>query len=105
MTWPFVIGLDLATEVDFTAVCVVEEGLYCHESESLSLNVAPGWVSPAQPGLTAWQLGRLVDLAMKRARPPDPPLMLRHLERMQGISYPAIVERVETLMRTPPLRP
>jgi hypothetical protein len=37
-------------------------------------------------------------------RPPNPPLYVRHLERLPlGTPYPAVVERVKEFARTPPL--
>src|SRR5687767_9403641 len=102
MTYPHVLGIDLAQSQDYTALSLLEESLWVPENWHLRLNLPAGWVSPT--ACTNWQLAELLKLAMAGARPPEPPLSIRYLERLQGVPYPAIVERVVSLLDTPPLR-
>jgi hypothetical protein len=43
-------------------------------------------------------------MSYARGRPPHPVLSVRHLERFElGTRYPAVIERVRELIRTPPI--
>jgi hypothetical protein len=87
----YYIGLDLGQSSDYTALSLVEE---------------PVWVSP--PG--EWRspsafvprtAERLLAENFHLGRPPNPPLAVRHLERLDlGTPYPRIVERVGALLRS-----
>lgn len=101
----YYVGLDLGQKQDYTALAVLEEGLWVPDEETrAALNLpAVGWLSPA--AVTPNQREQVRSLNYLYGRPAQPPLKLRHLERFAlGTAYPAIVRRVTTMMHTPPLR-
>jgi len=82
MTYRYWIGLDLGQSQDFTTVAVLEGQASAQTPDAPSAGQPRG---ASKPVWTAFQCG--------------------HLERFQlGTPYPAIVERVRTLMHTPPLQ-
>lgn len=107
--YSYIVGVDLGSRQDYTAITVVEE---------------PAWIAPesVEPGRWAWSLGqkesgwvspasldsdRLDEFLsdnLHNGRPKDVPLQIRHLERLPlGTSYPRVVERVGSLMAQEPL--
>lgn len=99
------VGVDLGQARDYTAICVVEEQLWVPDGPWLDrLCLSPGvWLSPATLGPAVVE--DLISIAYHHGRPASPPLVVNHLERIAlGTSYPAVVERVATLLRTPQLR-
>src|SRR5687768_7960529 len=89
----YYLGLDLGQAQDYTALAIIEEPVWLGN---------PGrWTSPAGMDRSYYDLMRAES---DRARPPDPPLSVRHLERFElGTRYPDVVERVHRLALTPPL--
>ena len=98
------VGLDLGQARDYTALCVLEESVWVREAslQSLVLDRA-GWYAPGD--LLPAQVDTAEAWTRRDGRPADPPLSIRHLERLPlGTSYPAVVERVRQVLATPPLR-
>lgn len=101
----YYVGLDLGQSMDYTALCVIEEPVWIADEDDKFYTNAPavGWVSPA--AFVPAQLQRVLAGRDGRDAPAKPPLSARHLERMPlGTPYPAIVDRVERLLSTDPLR-
>jgi hypothetical protein len=104
--YPHTIGVDLGQQRDFTSVAVLQEAYWFTAEQAWKAgrpDVA-GWVWPSQ-----LPSPKMIDEARSRnyydGRPPNPPLALVHLDRYElHTPYPEIVERVGTLIRTPPLR-
>src|SRR5215208_1482187 len=60
------------------------------------------WVSPA--GLDPYLYWEACEDIEEHGRPPNPPLYVRHLERLPlGTRYPIVIERVLEIARTRPL--
>ena len=101
----YYVGLDLGQSMDFTALCVIEEPVWIADEDARFYSNAPavGWVSPS--AFVPAQLQRVLAASEGRDQPSKPPLSARHLERLPlGTPYPAIVDRVERLLSTDPLR-
>ena len=87
----YYLGLDLGQSADYTALALIEQPVW----------VSGRWTSPATMNGPHYDLVRA---SSDRARPPNPPLSLRHLERFDlGTRYTTIVERVKELGNAPPL--
>lgn len=105
MLYNYYVGVDLGQAQDYTAVAIIEEPLWVPERWSFGQDVAlePGWASPAD--LEPWVAEELLSNNYHLGRPPSPPLSVRHLERLPlGTRYPAVVERVEQLLGSAPLK-
>ena len=112
MPFSYYVGLDLGQSQDYTALSLIEEPVWIPQTElepsgwawRLNINIEEGgWVSPSR--LSHWQLEQVLSINYQYGRPPDPPLFLRHLERIGlGTRYPVVVERVGQLLSTYPLR-
>lgn len=107
--YSYYVGVDLGSRQDFTAITVVEEPVWVGP-EDLRPNTwgwyygigSSGWVSPAE--LTADQVEVALSANRHHGRPKDPPLQIRHLERLPlGTPYPKAVERLVSLMSAEPL--
>ncbi|CAA9261115.1 MAG: hypothetical protein AVDCRST_MAG77-2673 [uncultured Chloroflexi bacterium] len=118
------LGVDLGQSQDFTAIALVEEGQYLpSRAAQLAAGVAServdGWqwfdADPTTADAGGWALPSAMTLRQLDAarrwtaqygRPADPPLAVRHLERLPlGTSYPDVVRRVKQLISTAPLQP
>jgi hypothetical protein len=99
----YYLGLDLGQSQDYTAISIVEEPVWVGPASERRLVVPRGeWVSPA--GLDPYLYWEACEDVEEHGRPPNPPLYVRHLERLPlGTRYPAVVERVKELAHTPPL--
>ena len=99
----YYIGLDLGQSQDYTAISIVEEPVWVGPVSERRLVVPRGgWISPEE--LDPYFYRKACEDVEERGRPPNPPLYVRHLERLPlGTPYPAVVERVKELARTPPL--
>src|SRR3712207_6061188 len=87
----YYLGLDLGQSADYTALALIEQPVW----------VSGGWTSPAAMDRPHYDLVRA---SSDRARPPNPPLSLRHLERFDlGTRYTTIVDRVKEMTKVPPL--
>lgn len=108
--YSYYVGLDLGQSQDYTAVSVLEEPVYLHPEHAAYFSAFDNdgkllehWVSPAL--LTPHVVEQALSIAWYYGRPPDPPISVRHLERFDlGTPYPRIIERVQALLGTPPLR-
>jgi hypothetical protein len=107
----YYVGLDLGQAADYSALCVLEEALWCGPEVDFDgwgafvpqeLEGA-GWVSPSLLSpLSARQVARI---NFELGRPPQPPLYLRHLERYDlGTPYPQVIEHVTRLLTRHPIR-
>jgi hypothetical protein len=87
----YYLGLDLGQSADYTALALIEQPVW----------VSRRWTSPATMDRRHYDLVRArSDLA----RPPNPPLSVRHLERFDlGTRYTTIVERIKEMAQEPPL--
>jgi len=98
-TMSYVVGLDLAQQSDFTALCVLEQQVYLqHPTQT---GVLAGWTSPATMS------SQLLEYALTDHHvqwPGRPPLHVVHLDRWRGVSYIETVQRVVNLLNGPPLR-
>jgi hypothetical protein len=107
----YYLGLDVGQASDYTALCVIEEALWCgpevdfdgwgafvpHELEGA------GWVSPSL--LSPRSADQVARINFELGRPPQPPLYLRHLERYDlGTPYPQVIEHVTRLLTRYPIR-
>ena len=106
LPYDFYVGLDLGQLFDYTALAVLEEPVHVPAGDAPhAAGLAPpdtsGWVSLDR--LTPAQQRYWRAVGEQRGRPPDPPLLLRHLERHRGVSYVDIAARVQRLLTTPPL--
>ena len=114
MLYSYYVGVDLGQKQDFTAAAVLEEPVWVEEWMATPSNytyglglynldkLGVGWASPAemQPPV----LEQLLALNYHEGKPAGAPLSLRHLERFAlGTPYPKIVERVRSMLATPPL--
>src|SRR5215208_6670319 len=87
----YFLGLDLGQSADYTALAIIEEPVW----------MAGRWASPATMDRSFYDFVRAES---DRARPPNPPLSVRHLERFElGTRYTDVVERVREMAYTPPL--
>jgi hypothetical protein len=87
----YYLGLDLGQSADYTALALIEEPVW----------VSGRWTSPATMTRPHYDVLRAES---DRARPPNPPLSVRHLERFDlGTRYTTIVERVKEMANAPPL--
>jgi hypothetical protein len=107
----YYLGLDLGQASDYSALCVIEEALWCGpevDFDGWGVFVLPeledaGWVSPSL--LPARSARQVAPINVELGRPPQPPLYLRHLERYElGTPYPKVIEHVSRLLRRPPIR-
>jgi hypothetical protein len=112
MTFHFYLGLDLGQSSDFTALAVIEEGLWVPDDsyllEKLSLfdleERRGSWVPPGDlsPFAATQLLGANYRLDL---RPEEPALFLRHLERFElGTRYTAVAEGVKRLLSASPFK-
>ncbi len=98
----FVVGLDLGQAADFTALCVVERLLPPRESR-------PAWEPPPPVYSGTYNADGTARLGVQALYLPpadrrEATYHVRHLERLPlGTKYPAIVQRVQGLLGTPPL--
>ena len=101
--YDFYLGVDLGQANDYTAIALAEEAVWVSPEAAPRLNLAAhGWHSPAD--LTPWQVEEARRWAGRYGRPDDPPLAVRHLERLPlGTSYVAVTDHVLRLYETPPL--
>ena len=101
------LGVDLGQAQDFSALCLLEESVWIREESLLPLALldrSAGWYAPDT--LTTHQVDQARSWTVHHGRPADPPLAIRHLERLPlGTPYPAVVAHVKALLQTPPLRP
>jgi hypothetical protein len=87
----YFLGLDLGQSADYTALALLEEPVW----------MSGGWASPATMDRSYYDRVRA---GSDRARPPNPPLSVRHLERFElGTRYTTIVQRVKEMGNAPPL--
>jgi hypothetical protein len=107
----YYVGLDLGQASDYSALCVIEEAIYCGPEVDFAgwdVFVPPeledaGWVSPSL--LSPRSAGGVARINRELGRPPHPPLYLRHLERYElGTPYPEVIQRVIRLVTRPPIR-
>ena len=107
----YYLGLDLGQARDYSALAIIEEQLYVGEAwanevlhrQDYERGPSPRWISPAD--LSPYQAGLALRLSHQFGRPAEVPLAVRHLERFQlGTRYTDVVERVASIVRTPPLR-
>jgi hypothetical protein len=107
----YYVGLDLGQASDYSALCVIEEALWCGPEVDFSgwgAFVPPeledaGWVSPSR--LSPRSAQQVARINYELGRPPQPPLYLRHLERYDlGTSYPRVIENVTRLLTRHPIR-
>ena len=104
--YDYFLGADFGQASDYTALALLEEPVWVAgrttvDPTGLHPSDRHGWVSPSD--LVPAQLRYLRGDNYHRGRPPHPPLYLRHLERLRHVSYSAVVERIATLLATPPL--
>lgn len=104
--WDYFVGADFGQANDYTAVAIVEEPVWVPARPDVDPRAwypadREGWVSPAE--LVPAQVHCMRGENYHRGRPPWPPLQLRHLERMRGMSYQKVVDRIAQLLATPPL--
>ncbi len=97
--WDYYLGLDLGQANDYTAIAVIEEPTWCGPVNAQKLYMEPGWVAPAS--LSPW--ARATIRRSPEPLPERPTLAVRHLERIRGKPYPAIVDRVVKLIERKPL--
>jgi hypothetical protein len=98
--------VDLGQRLDYTAVVIAEVPVWIPGGPEA---FARGWAPTTGGGWTA--LGGLTDRQRRywrergeaEGRPPDPPLLVRHIERFREVAYTAVTERVARLLATPPL--
>src|SRR3712207_5217027 len=100
---PFTLGVDLGQANDFTALALIEAQVYfrgplldAYPQQGLVV----GWNSPARCRPDTLELAAKSD---NMPWPGKPPLALRHLERLRGEGYPAVVAHVQQLISQPPL--
>jgi hypothetical protein len=104
MTYLHYIGVDVGQSADPTAICVLEPRLWATEHDQFQMALpGTGWLAPST--LVASQADYLRSTNYHGGCPPNIPLAVTHLERMAlGTRYAAIIERVQRLSSTPPLR-
>jgi hypothetical protein len=107
----FYVGLDLGQVSDYSALCLIEEAVWCGpevDFHGWGVFVPPeledaGWVSPS--ALTPRSASGVHVINRELGRPAHPPLYLRHLERYElGTPYPEVIQRVFGLLTRPPIR-
>lgn len=106
----YYIGVDLGQRQDYTAISVIEEPVFV-DGRALEPGSGwawrfgieeAGWISPAKLHAAALREARANNY--HKGRPAEVPLSLRHLERLPlSTPYPQQVERVKTMLSTPPL--
>ena len=107
----YYVGLDLGQASDYSALCVIEEAVWCGPEVDFDgwgafvpqeLEDA-GWVSPSL--LSPRSAQQVAWINFELGRPPQPPLFLRHLERYElGTPYPQVIEHVIRLLTRHPIR-
>ena len=99
----YYIGLDLGQSQDYTALAIVEEPVWVGPaSERYIGNKEGGWLSPSL--LDPYVYRQILEDVERYGRPPNPPLYVRHLERLPlGTRYPAVIEHVLRIGRSRPL--
>ena len=107
----YYVGLDLGQASDYSALCVIEEAVWCGPEVDFDgwgafvpqeLEDA-GWVSPSL--LSPRSAQQVARVNFELGRPPQPPLFLRHLERYElGTPYPQVIEHVIRLLTRHPIR-
>jgi len=103
-TMSYVVGLDLAQQSDYTALCVLEQQVRFSGTtleEYPWQSVTPGWNSPA--AIEAYALEHALT-KQRTTWPGRPALHVVHLDRWRGVSYVDTVQRVVNLLTGPPLR-
>src|SRR4051812_37225954 len=95
----FFLGIDLGQARDYTALSLLEEQLWVDGRWSRKLPTSAeerGWRSPA--AMSPENAEKALYLSHSRGRPPYPPMVLKHIERLPlRTPYPAIVDRVREL--------
>jgi hypothetical protein len=99
--WDYVVSADLGQANDYTAIVVLEVAVWVGPGwgSGVYYDGQPGWVSPAD--LVPGQRSHLRGQALTHGRPAKPNLDVRHAERIRGVSYPKIVDRVQRLLGQP----
>ena len=100
----YIVGLDLGQTFDYTAIAILQEPVYVIKEvadHALHLDGAAGWLAPDT--LSRGQREQARAHEQQYGRPEKPVLDLRHMERLRGLPYPRIVDRVVALLQTPPL--
>jgi hypothetical protein len=107
----YYIGLDLGQASDYSALCVIEEAVWCGPEVDFDGWGAlvpeeledSGWVSPSL--LSPKGARQVQRINFELGRPPNPPLYLRHMERYDlGTPYPKVIEHVTRLLTRHPIR-
>jgi hypothetical protein len=107
----YYVGLDLGQASDYSALCVIEEAVWCGPEVDFDGCGAfvpqeledAGWVSPSL--LSPRSAQQVARINFELGRPPQPPLFLRHLERYElGTPYPQVIEHVIRLLTRHPIR-
>lgn len=107
----YYVGLDLGQAADYSALCVIEESVWCGpevDFDGWGALVPPeledaGWVSPSR--LSPKGARQVARINFELGRPPNPPLYLRHLLRFElGTPYPKVIEQVTHLLSRHPIR-
>jgi hypothetical protein len=107
----YYIGLDLGQASDYSALCVIEEAVWCGPEVDFHGWGAfvpqeyedAGWVSPSL--LSPRSASQVYRINFELGRPPHPPLFLRHLERYDlGTSYPEVINQVIGVLTRNPIR-
>jgi hypothetical protein len=103
VTFTHYVGCDLGQAQDPTAVCVLEDPLWVRTEWAQALFLeATGWVPVDQ--LQGNQREQVRALNYHHGRPSNPPLALRHLERLPlQTSYPDVVQHLVALLAQPQL--
>jgi hypothetical protein len=107
----YYVGLDLGQASDYSALCVIEEAVWCGPEVDFDgwgafvpqeLEDA-GWVSPSL--LSPRSARQVAQINFELGREPNSPLFLRHLERYElGMPYPEVIENVIRLLTRQPIR-
>jgi hypothetical protein len=107
----YYIGLDLGQASDYSALCVIEEAVWCGPEVDFHGWGAfvpqeyedAGWVSPSL--LNPRSASQVYRINRELGRPPHPPLYLRWMERYElGTPYPEVIQRVFRLLTRHPIR-
>lgn len=105
----YYVGLDLGQKRDYSAIVVLEQQVFFAPGLLAAgytwAGVDEGWNSPGAVYAVSgrWPLEHVLERDEHRW-PSKPPMLARHLERMRGEPYPAVVAHVAKLMGAlPPL--
>jgi len=107
----FFVGLDLGQADDYSALALIEEGLWVSEQvdwdgwQVCLPDELEGieWVPPSR--LSPKRARQVAEINLELGCPPQPPIYLRHLERYElGTPYPEVIDRVIRLLTRPPIR-